>query len=310
MSKVIRDYIDYKRLTVKSKEKLNNYKRYVRDTKTEKELIKYINSLDGFSINTINDIKALQKNFIKWKYKDWSSKFPHLDQICRTKKAPAPQTADDMLPLKEVEKLVNGEEDLMWKCYWLVFCYGGCRPTETCKLTWKNIEFEDVGAMVKIFSKKNNKTFFKSVPENVSQHLKAWKKINENDLVFPSPIKKGQPITNKGVYFRLKKLSLKLLGKHVYPYQLRRSIATIKYNEDGLNEDDVASQMGHSKSMKHVYMQLNENQIKARARKIWKTVKYTEKEKEEIKELKNNFNELLEDYRDFQKKVMEKLKSK
>lgn len=293
MNKILKDYINYKKVTVKSTEKLNNYKRYVKDTKTENELIKYINSLQDFSINTINDIKALQKNFIKWRYRDWSSKFPNLDRICRTQKAPSPQSAEDMLSLNDVEKLINGEKDLMWKCYWLVFFYGGCRPSEACKLTWNNVFFEPKGTIIKIFSKKNNKTFYKSIPDNVTPYLKEWRKLNESDFVFPSPLFEGKHIVNKSVYHRLKNLSKRVLGKHIYPYTLRRSIATIKYTEDGAVEDDIAQQMGHTKSMKHVYVKLNGEQIKDRARKIWKkTKKLTPEEQDRLVELEKRNEEL------------------
>ncbi len=301
--KILEEHIEFKKTSVNSVEKLKDIRRYIGrflnsnkkplNKFEEKDLTKFINSLSGKSINTINDIKVYLKVFIKWFFVDYSSRFRNLDRICKTHKSPKSHTPEQMLSLKDVEKLIKGEKDLMWRVYWLVFFYGGFRPSEACKLEWKDVSFESKGTIIKTFSKKNGKNFYKSLPKNAEEYLKQWKEKNDSNWVFPSPLVEGNHIKAKSVYFRLKKLSKRVLGNEVYPYTLRHSIATIKYNDDNLKDDDVANQMGHTKSMKDVYVNLDEEQIKLRARKIYiKPKKLTSKEKDEIKELKKQINKL------------------
>lgn len=277
---ILEEYIEFKKITVKSRGKIEDLNRYVGKFLNsfkqevskceEKDLVNHLNSLqEGFKVSSINDIKAYLKNFIKWYFKDYPGRFRHLDQLCRTEKPPRTYEPEDMLSVKEVEQLIKGEDDLMWKVYWLVFFYGGFRPSEAIALTWKQISFEDKGVIIKSFSKKNKQTFYKSLPENAEHYLKEWKQYNHSEWVFPSPQKRKDHIMPKSVYFRLIKLSKKVLNKSVTPYTLRHSIATIKYNDDNIKDDDVANQMGHSKNMKETYLNLNEDQLKTRARNIY-----------------------------------------
>ena len=51
-----------------------------------------------YKINTSNAIKsAYLKNFIKWYFEDWSSRFRNLDVICSTEKAEQTYKPDDMI---------------------------------------------------------------------------------------------------------------------------------------------------------------------------------------------------------------------
>lgn len=277
----LKEYSDYKRTSVKSIEKLKDIERYISNFINsskkelnkfdEKDLINFLNSIsDRYSISSLNSIKAYIKNFIKWKFEDYSKRFRNLDKLCRTEGAEQTYQPEEMLSKKDVEKLVQAEHDLKWKTFWLVYFYSGCRPSEVCNLKWTDITFEKEGAFIKIFSKKNKKTFDKFVPENVSFYLKKLK-ANNSEWVFPSvkDYRKNLPMKSKAVYFRLIDLSQKVLGKKVNPYILRHSVATLLYNDDKIDDDDVARQLGHTKNMKKTYNNLSEKKIKERARKIW-----------------------------------------
>ncbi len=297
-SNVLNEYIEYKKTSVKSLNKIKDIERYIDKFLNsfkqniskckEKDLVKFLNSLQKeYRIISINDIKAYIKNFIKWKFEDYPKRFRHLDQLCRTEKPPKTYEPEQMLSLKEVEKLIKGEKDLMWKTFWLVFFYGGFRPSEVIVLKWNNVSFEDKGIIIKSFSKKNKKTFYKSLPNNAEHYIKEWKKYNQSEWLFPSPLREDDHIKSKSVYFRLKNLSKRILNKQVSPYILRHSIATIKYNDDSLKDDDVANQLGHTQNMKELYLNLDEEQLKTRARNIYvKPKALTSKEKDEIKKLK------------------------
>jgi len=167
----------------------------------------------------------------------------------------------------------------------LVLFYGGCRPIEVTNLKWKDIDFDTDGAYIKIFSKKNNKEFTKFVPDNVSFYLKNIMQ-NNSEYVFPSISDKNKPMSHKTSYFRITRLTQKVLGKRINPYILRHSIASILYNKKGLDKDNVAVQMGHSKSMEEKYNHKTLKQLRDRARSNWIETEDLPPEKKHELELK------------------------
>ena len=301
--KVLKEHIEFKKTSVTSEQKLKEIERYLnRFLKssnktlgkfTESDLTNFINSLtQEFGIRSINSIKVYLKVFIKWYFEDYSSRFRNLDRLCKSQEPPQAYEPEQMLEEKDIKKLIEGENDLMWKVFWLVFFYGGMRGVENRSLAWEQVFFEKKGVIIKIYSKKNKKKFYKALPKEVEHYLKEWKKFNQSQWVFPSPIKEGEHIARKTIYHRLVKLSKKVLGKSVSPSILRSSFATLKYNNDNLKDDDVANQMGHSKSMKKTYVILDDEKLKARARLMW--VKPKELSPEEENELKKEVKELRE----------------
>jgi integrase len=278
---ILNDYILHKRVTVNAIGKLKDIEYYIGkfidsvndiEKVDEKSLINFLNSLTGkYSIRSINDIKAYLKNFIKWKYLDHSVRFRNLDALCKSKKPEKAYMPEDMLSKEEVEKLIQGENNIHWKTFFITYFYSGCRPIEVCNLKWDQITFEKEGGFIKIFSEKNKEHFDKYIPEEVTFYLKKIQN-NKSKWVFPTVYISSRgdaPIKEKAVYHRLKKLSLNVLGKHVNPYVLRHSIATILYNRDDLKDDDVAKQMGHTKDMRQTYVNLSQEKIKERMRKIY-----------------------------------------
>lgn len=302
---LLEKHIEFKKTSVHSIDKQKDIERYLKkfilfhkkdiEKINENDLTRFINSLTGkYSIATINTIKAYIKDFIKNNFNDWSSRFPKLDKICRGQKTSRTYEPEQMKSIEDLEKLVNGEKDLMWKVFWLVFFYGGFRPSECCNLEWdKNIFFEKEGTIIKVKATKTGKDFYKSLPKNAEHLLKEWRKYNDSKYVFPSPIKKDCPIISRSVRARLVRLSQRVLGEKVVPYQLRHSIATILYGDDKRKDDDTANQLGHTKSMKAVYMNLDEDKLKAKARKLWiKTKPLTPEERDKLEELERELEKL------------------
>lgn len=302
---ILESHIAFKKTSVHSKEKLQDIQRYIKkfmdsvnepmNKVKEDDISKFISSLHKqYSIGTINDIKVYLKVFFKWYFSDWSSRFPNLENLFKQQKPPATYQPEQMVSFEEVEKMVKAEKDLMWKVYWLVFFYGGFRPSEACRLEWKQVYFEPEGTIIKIRTSKTNKDFYKSVPKNVEHLLKEWREYNHSEYLFPSPIKQGDTIKARTVCARLKRLSQRTLNKVVVPYALRHSIATILYNDDSRQDDDTARQLGHTKNMKNTYMNLDAEKIKTRARSLWiKTKKMTPQEKDRLKALERK-NKLYE----------------
>ena len=294
---ILQEHLEFKKTSVSSKEKIKDLERYLGmflnstnkslNKFNENDLSKFINSLNKkYSIGTINDIKVYIKVFIKWNYSDYSSRFRNLDKICRTQKPSKTYTPEQMLKIEDIEKLVKGEKDLMYKVYWMVFFYGGFRPSECANLKWSQIFFEKEGVIIKLHATKTNKDFYKSLPREAEHLLKEWRQYNHSDLVFPSPINEGSPIVARSICGRLKRLSKRVLGREVVPYALRHSVATILYSDDSRKDSDTANQLGHHKSMRATYLNLDADKLKTRARKLWIKIKpLTPEEMDRIKVL-------------------------
>ena len=299
---ILNNHIDFKKTSVKSTEKIKDTERYLKKFLNsskkplsqfkEEDVVKFLNSLD-YSVRTINGIKFYIKVFIKWNYPDWSSRFRNLDKICKMETPTRAYEPEQMISFKEIKKIVNFEKDLMWKVYWNVFFYGGFRPSEACRLEWKQISFEPQGVIIKLHTTKTKKDFYKSLPSEVEHLLKEWKKYNSSRFLFPSPLKEDSPIVARSVCARLKRNSIKALGKEVVPYALRHSIATLLYADDTRKDDDTANQLGHNKSMKGTYMNLDEGKLKAQARKLWiKTKPIVQLNDDEITDLKKEMENM------------------
>ena len=276
--KIIDEYIALRSLECGHPDTIKNYERYIRrfvyhiqDFKTFKssDLVNYQKELSKkFSQTTLNLINPLLKNFIKWKYPNYYSKFPTLDIIFKTKKPEPTHDADEMLTIEEIMKIIEAEDDLFWKAFWLVYAYGGYRPIDTARLKWDVFSWEDDGSIViKSLIGKNKKKFYKHIPANVAPIIKRWKDVNPSEWVFPSPKLRGQHINSKTPANRMARISTKVLGRKVIPYVIRKSIATILYED--MPDDEAADAMGHSKSMKETYARLNDQALTKRAKRVW-----------------------------------------
>lgn len=276
---VLKKYLEFRSLKNHSKNGLGDIKFHINKFLThsrkplndfnEDMLTKYINKINQeYKTNTSNTIKSsFLKNFIKWHYEDWSSRFRNLDVICATEKPAPTYNPEDMLSEEDVKKLITEEDNSFWKAYFLTLFYGACRPIEVVTLKHEAVEFEDDGAYITIYSKKNKRSFIKFVPSDVAFYLKKLRE-NGSEYIFCNPRTK-KPISVKGAYWKLKQMSKKSLGKEINLYILRHSIATIIYNRDDIKDDNAAAQMGHSKSMKQTYVHNDKNKLKENARKIY-----------------------------------------
>lgn len=302
--KVLADFIAYKKTSVNTatgiRVYLANVKRFIHFSNKplskylEADLVNFVNAeSQRYGIRTVNQIKVMVKNFIHWYYTDFSARFRNLSQICRPQLSEKAYKPEQMLSKQDIAKLVQGETDPRYKAFWLVLFYGGFRPGEVCKLEWSQIRFDKEGAIISVFVKKNHKTFYKFIPEDVCFYLRKIQN-NNSKYVFPSRRLEGDvPIRMIGVHLKLSLLSQKVLGRRVNPYILRHSIATILYSDKTKTPEEVAQQMGHSKAMRDTYLNLSPEQIMANARRIW--IKTEDMPEEKKHELEQKIKEL-EDY--------------
>ena len=283
---VLNDFLNYKKTSVNYEKKLKLYKYFVgmflNSTRkqlsefTENDVIDFINKISKkYAIGTMNEIKIMLKSFIYWHFEDYPKRFRNLKQIGAGQRKERTYSPEQMLKKEDIQKLVQEEKETCWKAFFLLYFYGGFRPSEVCNLEWKNIIFDKDGCYIKVYVKKNGKTFEKFIPEDVCFYLKKLQQ-NNSKYVFPTKRKHkhkisvgDMPMTRSGVYQHLIPLAKRVLNKHVNPYILRHSIATILYNRDDLKDDDVAQQMGHSKAMKQTYNNLSIDKIRERMKKIY-----------------------------------------
>lgn len=318
--KVLDEYIKFRRLSNHSrgvydiefhiKKFLNSSKKPISQF-NESVLLDYFDKIKTkYSVSFLNTIKSSYiKNFIKWHFKDFSVTFRNLDGICKTEKTEQAYKPEDMISEGNFQKMIKGEESHFWKTYFLTLFYGSCRPVEVCNLKWENIGFDEDGAFITIYSKKNKNQFIKFVPSDVAFYLKELMEKSKSEYVFANN-RTNKPISVKGAYWKIKKLSQKVLGKEIDLYTLRHSIATINYNKEFMKDDDVAKQMGHTKSMKSRYVHNNTDKLKEIAKRIYISPENLPEEKKhelekEIEQLKHERAQTEKQLHDFASEISE-----
>lgn len=332
MDKALQEFLNYKQISVKTKNRMDIYKLYVskflkssrKPLKQfkETEVVNFLNKISkDYSIGTMNLIKSAVNSFCYWFFKEkYHSKFPNMRTICKALKTEKKYSSEDMLSKKDIETLVQAEHTNYWKAYWLIYFYGGFRPGEVCKLKWEDVIFTNEGCYIKVYVNKNHKTFEKYIPENVTFYLRKLQ-YNNSQWVFPTIRRHKHKIpvgdvhlTRSGVYQRIVMLSKKILNKKINPYILRHSIATILYNREDLKDSDVAQQMGHSTAMRETYNNLSKEKLRTRMKKLWiKTEDLPPEQKhkfeEEIEFLKQNQRELIMKFKELQELNQIKIKA-
>lgn len=291
--KILKEFIEFKKTSVSDSKRIKNIeyflKQFLESSKKplskfqEQDIINFLNAKSKkYSVGTINHIKVLLKLFITWKFFDYPMRFRNLNKILQTNKTKPTYSAEEMLTKEDIEKLVQAEKETYWKCYWLLYFYGGFRPKEVCELKWEQIVYEGDTAFINHYATKTKKMFQKFIPENVVFYLK---KLQNNNSVYVFPTKRkhintskrdkprisvgDKPLTRSGVYQHLRDIAPIVLGKRINPYILRHSIATILYNRDDLKDEDVAQQLGHKRDMKEQYSHLSVDRLRERLKKLY-----------------------------------------
>ena len=106
----------------------------------------------------------------------------------------------------------------------------------------------------------------------------------------------------------LKRISLKILGRQVYPYILRHSRATELYTNADIPDKTAQKFLGHSKSMGDVYTHLSNKDVKeAMSKTIYKQRQIISPEKKH--KLEKQIEKLEQKQKDSDKKVAILVKS-
>ncbi len=305
---LIEDFLNYCKITAcdSSILKIKGKIRLIADT-FEKDLDKLIQKdLESFlillnnselAIATRNDIKKTLKRFIKRNYKDWSSKFNGLmDVKLNTKQESRKLSKSDLLTPDEMQIIISSAESIKHKTILLLMQETANRPEEILKLKWGAID--NNSKEIKLHSSKTGED--RIIPINESfQHLERYKKEcfyelpRNTDYVFPSPRDSKKHITTQALSDFILKIERKLkFKKHLYPYLWRHSILSQMITK--LSPKVYEMYSGHSlETGMKIYAHLDTTNIKNELwEKVYHIEELTKEEKEEIKKLKKDIEEL------------------
>lgn len=304
---MIEEYAKYRSINITSKPKLEDTKRHIVQTRyitqkpldffTLKDLRDFLALLNasGRELSGKDDVKITLKNFLKWKFKNWSERFEGLKDIRTANRERQFNhkkiNASTLLTKEELERMMKYETRLYWKAFLIVLWESGLRPLEVRRLKWEDIEFNSEGEVseLNVFATKTQRSRVVYVKE-ATYYLKRLQEESKEKSVFcfPSPFDNNKIISKFTVSNWIRKLSKKSIGRSIFCYILRHSRATELYklaSENKISKDVASLHMGHSKDMSKIYTHLNKTQIKEMMIKaVYNLEEMPPKERHELEE--------------------------
>lgn len=243
------------------------------------------------AISTKNDTKKILKRFLKYKYKNWSSKFNQLSEVkLNTKNEKRDLSKQDLLTPDEMKLIINSTDSLKYKLILLLMQETACRPEELLKCKWKDVNMDR--QEIRLDSSKTGEK--REIPINKSiDHLRRYKNEcffeppRNTDYIFPNPRNSNKHVTTQSLSDFLFKLEKRLgFHKHLYPYLWRHSILTKMIKT--LSPKVYEMYSGHSlETGMKIYSHLdNEDLRKELYDKVYNMEKLTKDERQELKELR------------------------
>lgn len=94
-----------------------------------------------------NAVKTDLKNFLKYKFNDWSMRFSNLDDIKLGSNGRNEEkiNAETIFKKEDIDKLIKHENSLFWKSFLLVQYEAGLRTKEVRELKWSSIKLSSDG---------------------------------------------------------------------------------------------------------------------------------------------------------------------
>jgi integrase len=286
------------------------------DLKKLREYLALLNSAKELSPHTKNDMKINIKNFLRWKFKDWSKRFNELEDIRLTSNPRNEEklNAKTILKKEDIEDIMKHETEMFWKAFFITQYEGGLRTKETRFLKWSDIKFnvDDNISEINIYATKTKKARPIFVQE-ATFYLKKLKEEQENTktkgvYIFHSKTDINNPVGRSVISKWMRNLS-KISGKYCWNYLLRHSRATELYRlakQNKIAKDTAIEFMGHSKDMSKVYTHLDDKEIKEMLKnQVYKLEDLPEEKKielqKQIEELKKENKSLQENFKDIKR---------
>jgi integrase len=242
-----------------------------------------------------NDVKGFVQRFLKWYFKDWSTRFNNFEDIKYNSDAQRAEKIqpDDVLSSEDVGKLIREETSIFWKTFVICQYEGALRTIECRQLKWDMIDKEDCEVYwLNVESKKNkNSTIKERIAPPLDQaiyyldELKKWQEENNkvSPYVFPSKLSVNNYISSGTVSKWFSRLTKKALGKSVKNYVLRHSKGEELHKlirEGKLSKENALQMMGHSEKMfDKTYSHANKQEMKKVLKKQVVDIDYIAPEK-------------------------------
>lgn len=311
---MIEDYLVYRRARgITTEEKVLDLRRYILqiryivqkelkeiDLKDLRSLLVVINN-SHLSDYVKNGVKTDLKNFLKYLFTDWSSRFANLEDIKLISKPKRKREINHqkMFSKEDIEKMMKHETKMFWKAFLITQYEGGLRTKEVRFLKWKDITFDVDGDLseLNIFStktKENRVIFVKEATFYLKKLMEEQENLNKKGLyVFHSVKDINKPVDKHLVSVWFRDLVEKALGREAWSYLLRHTRATELYSladEGKIGEKTANRFMGHSRDMGEVYRNMSPDKIKEMLKK--QVYKFEDLPEEKKKELEKEIDEL------------------
>lgn len=278
----LKDYFEYREATgLKDLSNLTRYVCHVRhiiekpfeEFSDYKEHVRLINIIkksslsEGVKFNILVDLNNLFEYVfpVMWKREN---KFKELYCGKKGKKGPIfvkPAFDESKLPTdEEIDKMLQAENDLSWKCFLLIASSTGARQTEIRHTENSLITFDEDGtSRIEMNMSKNDKKKIVFLDATTTSYVKRLQeKLKKQDrlgkYLFPSKYKSmnGEPISRANVCDRIKELSKKATGRELTIHKFRHLKSTYLYGlvkNNKISESTALSLLGHGKSMMSTY---------------------------------------------------------
>ena len=331
----LEEYLKYRQARgVTTKETLGDIKRYILhirfivqkpleklDLKELRGFLALLNSTQAMGDYAKNDIKIDLKNFLKWKFKDWNTRFAEFEDIRLVSKPMNEKklNASAILNKEDIESIMKHETKMLWKSFFMTQYEAGLRTKETRFLKWDDIKFnvDDQISEINIYATKTDKARTIFVKE-ATYYLRKLKEEQENlgikgIYVFHTKRDLNKPI-DKGTVSIWARALAKKSGKYFWSYLLRHSRATELYtlaDENKIAENTASQFMGHSKSMKETYLHLDKNKVKNMLKdQVYKLEELPPEQKKEFERRLEEQNKELENIKKQQSEQQKELEKR
>lgn len=173
-----------------------------------------------------NDERDFIKRFLKENYDDWRIKFKDL-KLLKGKKIDDKDKLkpSDLLTTEEVKAMIKATPDMRKQALIALADVSGCRPEEIMNLKYSDVDFRK--KTISVYSHKTGRR--RVIPiDSVISYIERLQKDTDskpNDLLFPS--KNGGVLTNNGFNFILQQLGNKAgIKKKIDGYKFRHTRLT------------------------------------------------------------------------------------
>jgi len=269
------------------------------------KFLSWVNKSNYYAKSTKNDIIKVFKRYLKWKYKDWNTRFNELKDAKLNGNDGRQIDKEDLLTPDEMNLIISATHSIKYKAILLLMQETACRPEEILRnLKWKDISWNK--SEIKLYSNKTERA--RHIPiKNSIGHLKRYR-----TECFPTPPKADEMVfglSSQALSDHLNKIEKELkLTKHLYPYLWRHSILSKMIKT--LSPKVYEMYAGHSlETGMKTYAHLDTDDLREELNdKIYHIEELTPSEKEELADLRKRIENIENEKKEREEKFKTLLK--